>query len=93
MIRIIENPAETLDEAFAFVRAEVIGAMPPGVPVEAANLFLDWAEVIHRCGVLWSAVVVRAELTQPGDKRAPCVAVEKIIAQACPPKTPDGASN
>ena len=87
MIRIIENPAATLDEAFAFVREQLIGQMPPDLHPEATALFLAWIELSHRCGALWCASLVREELQQPGDKRAPCRAVEKVIAQAC---TTDG---
>lgn len=89
MIRIIENPAATLEEAFAFIRSQLVGQLPPGP--DSDNL-LSLLEMAHRGGALWAASFIKNELHRPGDKRAPCVAVEKIIAQACPPVAA-GASN
>lgn len=89
MLRIIENPAATLEEAFAFIRSQLVGQLPSGPD---SDVLLALLEMSHRAGALWAAALIRNEIHRPGDKRAPCVAVEKIIAQACPP-APAGASN
>lgn len=96
MQSIILDPAPTLDEALSRVHDKVL----PDLPEETRKTAMDFAAVYHTAGAAWAASRVIRDVKPDGERRAPSpaalaiqVEAEKIIAQACPPKAPDGASN
>ena len=74
MIRIIDKPAPTLDEAFDFATS----ALMPAVPAECRHMVMEFAKLFHSCGALWASSLI-AQRGQPSS----CDEAEKIMLQVC----------
>lgn len=102
MRRIIEKPADTLDENYAYIWGVVMPSIEDKYRAQPEVLkeFRDVTKTFSAGHALWAAIkVLNTDTCHADNRRAAClpaldirIQAEKIIAQACPPVAA-GAAN